>query len=69
MTEAVKPKKTRKSVPRPYAAQNKKPLPPGIEGAAIWITTDAETMNAFKKVKPSKRGELIKRALSLEPKD
>ena len=66
MTDALKPKKTRKSVPRPYAAKNKKPLPPGIEGAAIWITSDAQTMAAFKKAKPNKRGPTPKLQQQLE---
>jgi hypothetical protein len=66
MTDAPPAKKKRKSVPRPYAAKNKKPLPEGIEGAAIWVTADTATLEAFKKLKAQERGALIKKALESE---
>ncbi|NJK45035.1 MAG: hypothetical protein HC933_12790 [Pleurocapsa sp. SU_196_0] len=63
MTDTPPVKKKRKSVPRPYAAKNKKPLPPGVSSLSIRVTAEDAVLETFRKLKAQERGALIKKAL------
>jgi hypothetical protein len=66
MTTDPKPKQKRKSVPRPYAALNKKPLPPEFSSETIRVTALKATVARFKRLKAQERGTFLERAFACE---